>query len=223
MCTDVHSPSSLGSNFQNGGMLQNVWNFCQGRKACCCKPFTLKGLQRRQKDWLLANTSPWSILNLALSRAKASLFTVQGSLHSTQPPVLTNISSPCDRALWPAQMEGGSHQVVGTSACLHSVSLPSWSDRKGTVTALAGGHYPLTTNCAQATLKNSDQGHALRASCYSFHVFPLEGDVIFHSSKGSSWGWLQKPETVTRSPCLLSTKSALSNWTARCMVPNHSA
>lgn len=152
---------------------QNVCCFCQGRKACCCEPFTLKGLQRCQKDWLLANASPWSILNLALSRAKASLFTVQGSLNSTQPPVPTNISSPCDRALWPARMENGAHQVVGTSACLHSASLPSWPGRKGTITALAGGHLPTHYKLCPGNFKKQwpracPLGPVLLFSCISF-------------------------------------------------------
>lgn len=148
------------------------------------------------------------------------------TVHSTGKPSQHPASSPHQHliSLWQGSVtctdrgrlsSGGGHFCLLTFCFLAVL--------KGTVTALAGGHYPLTTNCAQATLKNNDQEHALRASCYSFRVFPLEGDVIFHSSKGSSWGWLQTPGTVTRSPCLLSTKSALSNWTARCMVPNHSA
>lgn len=186
MCTDEkHSPLSLGSNFQNGGIFPECLLFLSRKESMLLWTFYLQGPSKMSKRLAFGQHISWSILNLTLSRAKTSLFTVQESLHGTQPPVPTNVSSPHDRALWPAQMESGSHQVVGTSACLHSASLLTWPERKAMVRAQAGGHLP-TTNCTQATLKDSDQEQALWTPCCSFCVFPLEGDVIFHSNKGSS-------------------------------------
>lgn len=164
---------------------QNVCDFCQGRKACCCEPFTPKGLQGCQKGWLLAKASPWSILNPTLSRAKASLFTVEGGKPAWHPA-----SSPHQSLFSPWQgtvtcTDGEWLSSGGGDFCLLTLCFPAVLPRKGVVRALAGGHWP-TTNCTQATFKDSDQEHALWAPCCSYCVFPLEGDVIFHSSKESS-------------------------------------